>query len=281
MEETRVKEKQEVAKEQEESYKSGSVQYIDSREVAEMVRKNHRDLLRDIRRYCRQMEEINQRNSALIDSNQRNLALSEFFMESTYVDGKGERRACYLVTKKGCEFIAHKLTGIKGTEFTARYINRFHEMEDTLEVGSGQGMTKEIEIRILQFMEQQAEINKTMLEFIQTFSKEPGKLLTTGESNNPFNPGKSVLKERMDTLNTLVDQTAELCGLERNKLLHYMYQTMQEDMDINLKSYLKVYQTEVNNDSISIFHMICSIDKLYEKAVEMNNDVIERKKVYG
>ncbi len=39
---------------------------------------------------------------------------------------------CYLVTKKGCEFIAHKLTGQKGTEFTARYINRFHEMEDEI-----------------------------------------------------------------------------------------------------------------------------------------------------
>lgn len=37
---------------------------------------------------------------------------------------------CFMVTKKGCEFIAHKLTGQKGTEFTARYINRFHEMEE-------------------------------------------------------------------------------------------------------------------------------------------------------
>jgi hypothetical protein len=41
---------------------------------------------------------------------------------------------CYLVTKKGCEFIAHKLTGQKGTEFTAWYINRFHEMEDELTI---------------------------------------------------------------------------------------------------------------------------------------------------
>ena len=40
---------------------------------------------------------------------------------------------CYLVTKKGCEFIAHKLTGQKGTEFTAKYINRFHEMEDDIQ----------------------------------------------------------------------------------------------------------------------------------------------------
>lgn len=37
-----------------------------------------------------------------------------------------------MVTKKGCEFIAHKLTGQKGTEFTAKFINRFHEMEQEL-----------------------------------------------------------------------------------------------------------------------------------------------------
>lgn len=42
---------------------------------------------------------------------------------------------CYRITKKGCEFIAHKLTGTKGTEFTARYINKFHQMETTLAAG--------------------------------------------------------------------------------------------------------------------------------------------------
>lgn len=33
------------------------------------------------------------------------------------------------VTRKKCEFIANKLTGQKGTEFTARYVNKFHELE--------------------------------------------------------------------------------------------------------------------------------------------------------
>lgn len=63
---------------------------LDSREVAVMVGKEHKEPLRDI------------------------------------------RLPCYQVTKKGCEFIAHKLTEIRGTEFTARYINRFHEMEAAL-----------------------------------------------------------------------------------------------------------------------------------------------------
>lgn len=45
---------------------------------------------------------------------------------------KGETRPCYHITRKGCDLIANKLTGTKGTIFTARYINRFHEMESIL-----------------------------------------------------------------------------------------------------------------------------------------------------
>lgn len=94
-------------------------QKLDSREVAEMVGKEHKELLRDIRRYCEQLGESN-------------IALTDFFTESTYRTSQNKEMPCYLVTKKGCEFIAHKLTGIKGTEFTAKYINRFHEMEEVI-----------------------------------------------------------------------------------------------------------------------------------------------------
>lgn len=94
-------------------------QTLDSREVAEMIDKAHCELLKDMRRYASQF-------------NEGNLPYVEFFAESTYKDAKGETRPCYRITKKGCEFIAHKLTGTKGTIFTARYINRFHEMQDIL-----------------------------------------------------------------------------------------------------------------------------------------------------
>ena len=94
-------------------------QTLDSLEVAKMIEKDHKMLLRDLRRYTNQF-------------NQCNIAPVDFFNESNYKDKKGEIRPCYRITKKGCEFIAHKLTGTKGTIFTARYINRFHEMEDIL-----------------------------------------------------------------------------------------------------------------------------------------------------
>lgn len=100
--------------------------YLDSREVAEMVGKEHNKLLRDIRVYITQL-------------NASKVGHTDFFTESQYTDKSNRQKPCYLVTKKGCEFIAHKLTGVKGTEFTAKYINRFHEMEDTIKTQLPQG----------------------------------------------------------------------------------------------------------------------------------------------
>ncbi len=94
-------------------------QVLSSREVSEMVEKNHNELLKDIRRYCKQFS-------------LGKIPQSDFFIEATYKTDRGKEYPCYKVTKKGCEFIAHKLTGTKGTVFTARYINRFHEMEDII-----------------------------------------------------------------------------------------------------------------------------------------------------
>lgn len=83
------------------------------------IDKEHSKLLRDIRRYIEQF-------------NEAKIGFVDFFRENTYKDAKGETRLCYRITKKECEFIAHKLTGVKGTVFTVRYINRFHEMEETI-----------------------------------------------------------------------------------------------------------------------------------------------------
>ncbi|SEU11671.1 Rha family transcriptional regulator [Enterocloster lavalensis] len=89
---------------------------ITSMEAAEWCGKDHAKLLRDIRNYISQLGEAK-------------IGFTDFFKESNYVTDQNKTLPCFLVTKKGCEFIAHKMTGQKGTEFTARYINRFHEME--------------------------------------------------------------------------------------------------------------------------------------------------------
>lgn len=92
---------------------------LDSREVAEMVGKEHSKLIRDIRTYEEYLGEAN-------------FGLTDFFIESTYTSNQNKELPNYQVTKKGCEFIAHKMTGQKGTLFTATYINKFHEMEQVI-----------------------------------------------------------------------------------------------------------------------------------------------------
>lgn len=121
---------------------------LTSMEVAEMVEKRHDNLVRSINRYSAYIEESNNKVRQLKSELAKNetedsalksevaetevINLQEFWIKSSYADEQGKDRICYNITKKGCEFIAHKCTGKKGTVFTARYINRFHEMEQEI-----------------------------------------------------------------------------------------------------------------------------------------------------
>ncbi len=61
---------------------------------------------------------------------QSNFGVSDFFIESSYVDSTGRTLPCYLLSKMGCEMVANKLTGEKGILFTAAYVAKFNEMEE-------------------------------------------------------------------------------------------------------------------------------------------------------
>ena len=91
---------------------------LDSREVAKMIGKRHAHLMRDIRCYINDMEE-----NPKLDSRQ-------FFIESNYESSQGKLLPCYLLTKMGCEFVANKMTGKKGTLFTAQYVSLFNEYQE-------------------------------------------------------------------------------------------------------------------------------------------------------
>lgn len=98
------------------------VDVVDSREVAEMMGKSHAHLMRDISGYVQILEKSNESKFGLVD----------FFIQSTYKDGKGETRPCYLLTKKGCDMVANKMTGEKGVLFTAAYVTAFEKMREKL-----------------------------------------------------------------------------------------------------------------------------------------------------
>lgn len=96
-----------------------ATQSIISTEVAEMLDTAHKSLIRKI-------EGINK------DFTEHKIVPSEYWLESHYFDKSGKANRCYNITKKGCEFLAHKTTGAKGNIFTARYMERFEQMEESL-----------------------------------------------------------------------------------------------------------------------------------------------------
>lgn len=45
---------------------------------------------------------------------------------------QNKKLPCFLVTKEGCEVYGNRMTGVKGTQFTFSYVNRFNKMEQQL-----------------------------------------------------------------------------------------------------------------------------------------------------
>lgn len=91
------------------------VEAIDSRDIAVMVERDHKELLKTIRLYCDYL-------------NEGEIPPVDFFIESTYIGGNNQERPNYLITKKGCDMIANKMTGQKGVLFTAAYVSAFENM---------------------------------------------------------------------------------------------------------------------------------------------------------
>lgn len=94
-------------------------QKLDSREVAEMMEVQHKHLLEKI-------DGINK------DFVAENVATKKYWEESTF-ENRGKQYRNYLITKRGCEFLAHKTTGTKGNLFTDKYMDRFEQMKEYIE----------------------------------------------------------------------------------------------------------------------------------------------------
>lgn len=91
-------------------------QTIDSRLVAEALEMQHKNLLQKIRGY----EDILEGSK---------FSSRQFFIPSSYLSEQNKELSCYMLTKKGCEMVANKMTGEKGIIFTAMYVDAFNTME--------------------------------------------------------------------------------------------------------------------------------------------------------
>ena len=106
------------------------VNVIDSREVAEMMGKKHGDVLEYIE------GKYNKDGSVKIVGiiptlESGGVRYQDYFIESSYKAGTREYK-CYLITKLGCELLGNKQQGAKGILFSAKYVEKFNQMERML-----------------------------------------------------------------------------------------------------------------------------------------------------
>ena len=103
------------------TYAGQQQQTITSLEVATMVGREHKNVMRDI-------EKIKG------DLGQLNLEHTPYFKYSTYIHQQNNQEyPMYLLTKQGCELYGNRMTGIEGTAFAVKYIERFNQMEQVIE----------------------------------------------------------------------------------------------------------------------------------------------------
>ena len=91
---------------------------VTSRQVAEDFEKRHSDVLDKISGLIREIEPTE--NSA------------RYFINSFYVDAKGEKRKEFLLTRDGFSLLVMGFTGSKALQWKLKYIEAFNKMEQAL-----------------------------------------------------------------------------------------------------------------------------------------------------
>ncbi|MGG7213496.1 Rha family transcriptional regulator [Clostridium nigeriense] len=154
-------------------------QKLSSREVAIMMEVAHGDLLKKV-------DKINE------DLKKEKIPCSKYWVESSYKQSNGKSNREFLITKRGCEFLAHKTTGTKGNLFTDRYMDRFEQMKEVISTGKVKTVKvdnslkeKEIEARLKNARAREANIllkicNNPNLpkEYVQVLQSKATEIIT-------------------------------------------------------------------------------------------------------
>lgn len=172
---------------------------LDSRDVAEMIGKRHDHLIRDIDSYVKDVDQ----NPILGNGYTSTITSNEFFIPSTYNLKNGRQYRNYLLTQKGCEFVANKMTGKKGNQFTAQYVSLFNSMKQEIQ-GNRKPDSYMIEdpIKRAKRWIEEREAYEKALPKAQYFDKQmrnPG-LMTITEIAEPYGMSSKAMNRKLHEL---------------------------------------------------------------------------------
>lgn len=158
---------------------------LDSRDVAEMIGKKHSNLMRDIHGYLNDIEPNSKLNSA------------DFFIPSTYTDKNNQIRKCYLLTRQGCEFVANKMTGKKGNQFTAKYVSLFNQMKQRIIIPAQFNVPKTLPeaLRLAADEAEQLMKQKPKVDYYNSQMRNPGLMTATEVAKDYGWSAKTLNKE--------------------------------------------------------------------------------------
>lgn len=226
---------------------------VDSREVAEMLEKRHDHLLRDIAGYV----EILEKNTA------PNFGVSDFFVESSYQDSTGRTLKCYLLTRKGCDMIANKMTGEKGVLFTATYVTRFEEMERKLIQPKTQAEM------MLMYAQQFVEQERRVIAIEEKQAKQDKKVDAMA-SVLTATPDRQRFKHK-------IREYAKLKGFGVNEAQTEVFRILEDKQGIDLTARVRNRRNKINEERVSSGKKPYKPDTLKSKYNRM--DAIEELKL--
>jgi len=189
---------------------------VDSRDVAEMTGKQHKDLLENIRNYI----------GHLLSGEFRS---DDFFIESTYQDSTGRKQPCYLVTRKGCDMVANKMTGEKGVLFTAAYVTQFEEMERQLQNPIGH-LSPQLQY-LIQLEQEQRQIKE--------------KLDRTESAVSTLTAGLTATPDHTKVI-ARVNEYVRWTRLGHNEVFNKIYDTMKAQHGIDVKQRVENERDRIN-----------------------------------
>ena len=211
-----------------------AIETNDSREVAERVDMEHKNLLSKIRKYVE-----------ILDGSK--LSSPQFFVPSTYVNNQNKEQPCYLLTKKGCEMVANKLTGEKGVILTAKDVNSFAEMEQKIKLPK---TDREILFLSVKVQEQTAQRVDVLEEKVSDLEKS-----TTIDSSQQYTLERIAKTTVISALGGIDSRAYQLMS---RKLFNNIWRdykkyfklgsyrdTLKTDYE-NAKNYLESWSPEVN-----------------------------------
>jgi Rha family phage regulatory protein len=194
---------------------------VDSRQVAEMIGKEHDQLMRSIRTYLEYLE------SAKMQS-------QDFFINSTYINTQNKELPCFLLTRKGCDLVANKMTGEKGVLFTAAYVTQFENMEK--QVSKPQSQLEMLQVMVNQMVEKE-----------KRDEERDSKILAIESSVETLSYGLTAVPDASKVVER-VNEYARYTRMGHDEIYNSIYQILKAQHGIDVKARVENERRKINAD---------------------------------